>query len=206
VTTVSPEKLLQDSRQDARGRLIDAALEAFVEEGYRASIDRIAARAQVARQTIYNHFGSKDGLFAEVIHQASQQILVTLDTEAELRSALIAFGQAYREKVLSPDGIAVFRTIAAEAPNFPELSKQFFQIGPQSTRKRLSDYLARAIQKDLLRPEDPDFMAETLVAMLVEHERIQALFTLKQATLSHPKTTQIVDQFLRLFSPTKETP
>lgn len=205
-TLLSPDKIAQDPRPDVRGRLVDAALATFVEEGYRASIDRIAARAQVARQTIYNHFGSKDALFAEVIRQASRSILVTLDTGRDLRTALIDFGQAYREKVLSPDGLAIFRTIVSEAPHFPDLSQQVFQIGPLSTRNRLSTYLAQAMQSNLLRQEDPDFAAQNLIAMLVEYERIQALFTLNPVTLSPENTAQIIDRFLRLFAPEKETP
>lgn len=81
---------------DARQRLLDAACEAFREEGYRVSIDRIASRAQVARQTLYNHFPSKEALFAEVINHAIQSILVTLDGESDVRATLLAFGNAYR--------------------------------------------------------------------------------------------------------------
>ncbi|MBN8764196.1 MAG: helix-turn-helix transcriptional regulator, partial [Thiobacillus sp.] len=50
-----------------RERLLAAACEAFCEEGYQVSIDHIAARAQVARQTLYNYFHSKDELFGEAV-------------------------------------------------------------------------------------------------------------------------------------------
>lgn len=194
----------QESRHDARQRLLDAALESFREEGYRASIDRIAARAHVARQTVYNHFGSKDGLFAEVVRQASQSILVALEAGGDLRQTLIAFGQAYRQKLLSPEGIAMFRTMVTEAPNFPDLSRQFFQVGPASTRKRLATYLAQAMRLGLLRKDDPDFAAELLAAMLVDYERLKALLMLDSVSISPQKTAQVIDHFLRIFAPVKE--
>lgn len=203
-TLDSPHEVRQDSRHDVRQRLLDAALETFREEGYRASIDRIAARAHVARQTLYNHFGSKDRLFAEVVRQASQSILVALDTEGDLRLTLIAFGQAYREKLLSPEGIAMFRTLVAEAPNFPELSRQFFQVGPASTRKRLATYLLQAMQSGLLRKDDPDAAAEILAAMLVDYERLKALLMLDTQSIDPQKTLRVIDRFLYMYAPEKE--
>lgn len=205
-TLDSPQELRQDFRHDTRQRLLDAALEIFLQEGYRASIDRIAARAQVARQTLYNHFGSKDRLFAEVVRQASQSILVALDTEGDLRQTLIAFGQAYREKLLSPEGIAMFRTMVSEASNFPELSRQFFQSGPASTRKRLAAHLSQAMQSGLLRKDDPDIAAEILAAMLVDYERLKALMMLNTQLTNSQKTAQTIDRFLRLYAPEKESP
>ena len=52
---------------ETRNRLIQAAREAFMAEGYRASVEGIAARAGVAKQTLYNHFPSKDELFSESV-------------------------------------------------------------------------------------------------------------------------------------------
>ena len=135
-----------DNTNDTRQRVLDAACEAFREEGYQVSIDRIAARAQVARQTLYNHFSSKDALFTEVVRKAIQSILVTLESESDLRTTLLAFGDAYRSKLLSLEGLAIFRSMVAEAPRFPALAKQFFAQGPAMTRKHLSTYLAHAME------------------------------------------------------------
>ena len=186
---------------DTRQRVLDAACEAFREEGYQVSIDRISHRAQVARQTLYNHFPSKEALFAEVMRHAIQSILVTLDGDGDVRATLLAFGEAYRGKLLSPEGIAIFRTMAAEAPRFPSLAKQCFEQGPGTTRKRLSAYLARAMDQGLLRRDDPDFAAEMLAAMLGDFDRLRGLIKL-QTDLARPaKTAQVVDCFLRAFAP-----
>lgn len=91
-----------ETLQDTRQRLLDAACEAFREEGYQVSIDRIAARAQVARQTLYNHFPSKEALFTEVVRHAIQPVLVTLDGDGDVRTTLLAFSEAYRTKLLTP--------------------------------------------------------------------------------------------------------
>jgi TetR/AcrR family transcriptional regulator, mexJK operon transcriptional repressor len=190
-----------DSPQDTRQRLLDAACEAFREEGYQVSIDRIAVRARVARQTLYNHFPSKDALFAEVVRHAIQSVLITLDGDGDLRATLLAFSEAYRAKILSAEGIAIFRTLTAEAPRFPALAKQFFRQGPQTTRKRLAEYLARAMKQGRLKREDPDFAAEMLTAMLADFDRLRGLMNLQTDFLKPKKSAQVVDCFLRAFAP-----
>ena len=190
---------------DTRQRVLEAACEAFREEGYQASIDRIATRAQVARQTLYNHFPSKEVLFAEVIDQAIQSILVTLDGDGDARSTLLAFGEAYRNKLLSPEGLAWFRTMASEAPRFPELAQQFFNQGPAATRKKLSTYLAQAMAHGWLREDDPAFAAEMLTSMLVGYDRLRGLLNIQTQLLKPGKTTQVIDCFLRAYAPEKET-
>lgn len=198
--------ILLDAPHDVRQRVLDAACEAFREEGYRVSIDRIAARAQVARQTLYNHFPGKDALFAEVVNHAIQSVLVTLDGASDVRATLLAFGNAYRDKLLSPEGIALFRTMTAEAPRFPNLARQFFREGPLATRKRLAAYLAGAMQSGALRRDDPDFAAEMFTAMLVDTERLRGLLNLQTDLHKPARTAQVVDCFLRAFAPVKDTP
>jgi TetR/AcrR family transcriptional regulator, mexJK operon transcriptional repressor len=194
-----------ETPQDTRQRLLDAACEAFREEGYQVSIDRIAVRAQVARQTVYNHFPSKEALFAEVVRHAIQSVLITLDGDGDVRATLLAFGEAYRAKLLSVDGIAIFRTLTAEAPRFPVLAKQFFRQGPQTTRKRLAEYFARAMKQGRLKRDDPDFAAEMLTAMLADFDRLRGLMNLQTDLLSPAKSAQVVDCFLRAFAPEKVT-
>lgn len=192
--------------QDTRQRLLEAACDAFREEGYKVSIDRLAARARVARQTLYNYFPSKDVLFAEAVRHIIQSVLVTLDRDGDVRTTLLGFGEAYRAKVLSAEGIAIFRTLTAEAPRFPALAKQFFRQGPQTTRKRLAEYLARAMKEGRLKRDDPDFAAEMLTAMLADFDRLRGLMNLQTDLLKSTKAAQVVDCFLRAFAPEKEKP
>src|ERR1700739_2332989 len=60
-----------------RAAVIEAAIDEFRAAGFDAtSMDRIAARASVSKRTVYNHFPSKEALFAAILHQlwdASQE-------------------------------------------------------------------------------------------------------------------------------------
>lgn len=185
-----------------RPRIVRAAWETFRERGYRASLEEVAARAGVARQTLYNHFPGKKLLFGEVVRHATRSILVILEGGESLRETLIAFGRALRKRVLSPDGIAVFRTLVAEAATFPELAGHFFAEGPVATRRRLAEVLAAAMSKGRLRRDDPAFAAEMLIAMLIEFDRLRRLLgPAGKQPAGDNKTEAVVDCFLRAFAP-----
>ena len=108
-----------------RGRVLRAATRSFLRHGYRSSVDDIARRAGVAKQTVYHHFPGKDALFKEVATGLTARVLVELgdDDAGELRASLVAFGLAYRRRVLGSEGVAMFRTLTAEVPRFPALAR-----------------------------------------------------------------------------------
>src|SRR5438128_9217522 len=128
-----------------RERVLRAATAAFLTDGYRSSVERIARRAGVAKQTVYSHFPSKDHLFEEVAREMAKRVLVELgphaDTRDELRAALLRFALAYRERVLCDEGIGMFRTLVAEIPRFRTLARAIYQGGPGGTTERLADSL-----------------------------------------------------------------
>src|SRR5919112_294650 len=58
----------------ARERIVSAALTQLAEGGYAsASVAAVARRAGVATGTVYRHFPSKQGLFAEGFRRAAQR-------------------------------------------------------------------------------------------------------------------------------------
>jgi TetR/AcrR family transcriptional repressor of mexJK operon len=193
---------------DCRTRLLSAAHAAFLEEGYRASVDRIAARAGVAKQTVYNHFPHKADLFGEVIRQATADLLIALDDDGlNLRERLTRFGIVYRDKALSAAGLGLFRVLAAEAARFPDLAKTVYRTGPARTTARLAAVLQAAIDHGELSGTDADFAATTLLSMLVGAEHTRFLFSGEQPSRTNPMHAgRIVDCFLRAFAPENPFP
>ncbi|MDP1609659.1 MAG: TetR/AcrR family transcriptional regulator [Sulfuritalea sp.] len=188
---------------DCRARLIQAAAEVFVEVGYRASVERVAARAGVARQTLYNHFPCKADLFGEVVRQSVAALLITLDAEQQpLRERLLRFGVVYRNKILSAEGLGFFRTLTAETVRFPELAASFYRSGPAQTAARLSVVLKEAMTRGELRAAAPEFAANLLLSMLVGADRTHYLFSGEPPPEPNPEHVgQIIDCFLRAFAP-----
>ncbi|HYU03052.1 MAG TPA: helix-turn-helix domain-containing protein, partial [Jatrophihabitantaceae bacterium] len=54
--------------KERREQLLDVGRSLFAEKGYGAtSIEEIAARANVSKPVVYEHFGGKEGLYAVVV-------------------------------------------------------------------------------------------------------------------------------------------
>ncbi len=183
-----------------RKLVCDAAIRVFIEDGYSASMESIAARAGVAKQTLYNQFGNKESLFAEVIRQSVDDITVSLgEPSADLRRSLLRFAAAFRAKALSPYGLGMHRALIAQAPRFPKLARIAHEKGAANARDTLAKFLQQAMDTGKLRKTDSQFVAELLLGMLAGFERVRLLYGVKTDPTSlneKQKCVAIVDCFL----------
>jgi AcrR family transcriptional regulator len=103
---------------ERREQLIAVARRAFAERGFEgASIEDIAARAEVSKPVVYEHFGGKEGLYAVVVDREVQRLLGMVRAalkhghpRALLEQAAVALLE-YIEQ--SPDG---FRILVRDSP------------------------------------------------------------------------------------------
>ncbi|HSA50203.1 MAG TPA: TetR/AcrR family transcriptional regulator [Yinghuangia sp.] len=84
---------MSTTRPGPRERLLDAALELTYSEGVHVGVDAILKKADVARRSLYQHFGGKDGLVAETLHRAAK--------ESRYRAVMDSAGDAPRARVLA---------------------------------------------------------------------------------------------------------
>jgi TetR/AcrR family transcriptional repressor of mexJK operon len=133
-----------------RTAILDAAADLFLEQGYaRASMDAVAARARVSKQTVYAHFGTKEALFlamarhltgdAVARHRARVDDGLAGDDPA---AALAAFARALLGIVLTPRLMRLRRLAIAEAERFPGFGDTVFATGPGSSIARLAEAIA----------------------------------------------------------------
>lgn len=103
---------------ERRAQLIDVARGVFAQRGYEAvSVEEIAAKADVSKPIIYQHFGGKEGLYAVLVDREMDRI-VTQMSEAiatgtpreRVERAVLAFLTYVRDE---PDGFVV---LSRDAP------------------------------------------------------------------------------------------
>lgn len=112
--------------EDTQLKLLSAARLAFADYGYaNTSMDEFTASVGLTRGALYHHFGSKKGLFAEVVKQIDEEIDVELlcisDRAENPWQGLYNRGKAYLEMVLNPE-IQQILLIDAKAVLGSELS------------------------------------------------------------------------------------
>jgi TetR/AcrR family transcriptional repressor of mexJK operon len=181
--------------------VLRAATSSFLARGYGSSVDDIARRAGVAKQTVYSHFPSKDALFKAVAHELAQSVLVELEG-GDLRAALLRFALAYRERALGPQGIATFRALLPEVPRFKAIARSMYANTVGVMVERLAECLAGAMRKGQLRRDDPELAAEMFLSMLAGVDRVKRLFCVANG-VEHDerRTARIVECFLRAYQP-----
>src|SRR5580698_2175861 len=94
--------------QQRRRDILLAGKKVFFRDGYQlASVDRIAETAGTTKRTVYDHFGSKESLFAEVMAFAGEQFVSLLPRVDDLPESpadgLLTFAARFTEIVCAPD-------------------------------------------------------------------------------------------------------
>ncbi len=131
----------KEQKQDS---ILKAAQELFLTEGYvQTSMDKIAAKAQVTKQTVYRYFPSKEVLFEATLKSCRERpddsFLDQLD-KPDTRDTLQGFAVEFILAHLSQEHLAIVRLMISENANAPELTKSFFMIGPSKTDKKLDEF------------------------------------------------------------------
>jgi AcrR family transcriptional regulator len=121
------------SAESRRQAILDAALSIFAEKGFEAArLDDVAARAGIAKGTLYLYFRDKEGLFEELIRSAVSPILEAVSTAAASPSAsaltiLDTFLALFKREVLGTRRKLLLRLIIAEGPRFPAIAEFYYR-------------------------------------------------------------------------------
>jgi len=156
-----------------RQAMLDAARDVFLEKGYeRTTLSDIVTRSGGSRSTLIDLFGSKAGLFAEVMREGSIHISQTFDaleeSDAPPRIMLRQFATRFLTALFGdPFAMAFLRILIAEGPRFPELAAAFLRHGPETRDQRLAAYFRHCIDKGLMRPHDPIILSQIFCGMIV---------------------------------------
>ncbi|MFE6861891.1 TetR/AcrR family transcriptional regulator [Nocardia sp. NPDC057668] len=104
-TALGPERRVRLSGPEREQQLLDVAEGLFTERGYEGvTLDEIARTAGVSRPIVYQHHGSKDGIFIACVRRAREQfersVIDSLDpADADMDSAIRAGGAPYFELI-----------------------------------------------------------------------------------------------------------
>ncbi|WP_326808663.1 TetR/AcrR family transcriptional regulator [Streptomyces sp. NBC_01775] len=205
MSSASQAKPPNAARRSARSlkAILDASMELVGEVGYnRLTIEAIAARAGVGKQTIYRWWPSKaavllDALTAVVDDDAyAAGIPDTGDLEADLKAVLRATVDEFTDATFE----APYRALAVASAADAELSAQFVE---RLQEPGLAVYDARLRAARRAGQVDPDLDLDLAVEMLLGP--FQQRWLTRSGPLTYEFTDRLVEMCLRAFVP-RSTP
>jgi len=154
-----------------RAAVMDAARTLFLRKGYAGTtMEDIAAAAGLTKRTVYNNYGGKDALFAEIVAdvlayaeafaRGLHEAFTVGVTATNLEATLDDLGRRLALGIVRPEVIALRRLLIGEARAFPALGAEYFDRAPGQVLEALAagfDHLAR---RGLLRVADARRAAE----------------------------------------------
>jgi AcrR family transcriptional regulator len=169
-------KPVNNSAIDKREQILQGAMQVFLQRGYAGtSMDRVAAIANVSKQTIYSHFQDKEGLFTALIERVTidrLQAEVGIEPWAgEPEPTLRRLAIAYLKKMGDEEYLALLRVVIGESVQFPELTQLYTRTVIQRGQGLICDYFKAHPELKLADPEaTARICMGALVSFLVTQE------------------------------------
>ncbi len=152
---MTPATRLTDRKRDA---IVQAAIAEFRDNGFEAtSVDKVAARAEVSKRTLYNHFPSKDELFAAILHilweSSASETRRAYEPKQPVREQLLELLQGKLAMLADDHFLALARVAIAAGLHSPERAREMVErIGEKDTA--IIEWIRAAQKHGALKPAD----------------------------------------------------
>jgi AcrR family transcriptional regulator len=159
--------------------IICAAREAFLEKGYDGvSMDEVANRAGVAKQTVYARYASKDALFLAVVDSVQGKMLSAISSAASLpiRDRLQRIARELLDVVLDPSILSLSRIGLGASYRFPTLGHSIYGARIKEWHATLADIIEQAAKDGSLTVDDPKVAAEQFLALVRGELHLHCLY------------------------------
>lgn len=201
--------------EKTRQGILAAAQRLFLERGFQAtSTDAILAEAGVSsKETLYRYFASKEELFVAVLGNLTTEQpdfsarLAVLPPPRDLRTLRESLTTAARNILTlmsQPSYLALWRTMMAESPRFPQLGAAFFSTIPQRGFTVVGSLLRAASEQQVIAEADFEAVTRMLLGGLLSYAVTELLVPGHAEQETRPPTPDradaMVDVILRALT------
>lgn len=142
-----------------RAAILEAAVTEFRRSGFdNTSMDRIAEVAKVSKRTVYNHFPSKEELFAEIVNQLANRCqsidVLRFEPDQPLESQLTRIGNSVIDVATSREFQNLARVVLSRFLQVPELAGQMLPA-TKEFEARLTEWIMAANEAGRLDVNNP---------------------------------------------------
>ncbi|MCA9835636.1 MAG: TetR/AcrR family transcriptional regulator [Trueperaceae bacterium] len=159
-----------------RDAVISAAFDELVAKGYeKTTMLDIAKRAGASKETLYNWFTNKEGLFSALIkYQADTtitRIKVALQDNTDPRTTLIDFAHNLLRILLSEPSLSLNRAAMTSV----DLAAILLKHGRHATGSIVENYLERLAEQGYLKISSPESAFQLLYGLILQDWQIRVL-------------------------------
>jgi AcrR family transcriptional regulator len=150
-------------RADARREIVEATLALLAERGFQAAtMDAIAARAGVGKNTIYRRWDSKEELIADALRELAPE--PTPKARGDVRAVLLDYLHGQEREFADPRIGKLLPGLLGELQSNPEFALVWVDRVVRPRRQAIVDLLRNALEREALRKGvDPDMVADLLL-------------------------------------------
>ena len=194
----APQRLTERKRE----AILQAAIAEFRSSGFEiTSMDRIAATAGVSKRTVYNHFPSKEELFAEILNRLWNSITAEQDmpyrSQAPLREQLQTLLQAKLHLLADENFLDLARIAIAATIHSPERAQDM--VSRMGEREEgLTAWIRQAQADGRLKPVEPAFAAQQMHGLLKTFA-FWPQVSMGQQSLTQEEQTRVIESALDMF-------
>lgn len=186
--------------QEKRRRIVDIARTLWLDKGEVASLEAIAAKAGVSRQTIYNGWPNKSDLVLAVALDvcARETNPIHVPTGLPLAEALEAVARSYLGILLSPRNLRLLKLIFGLSDAQREMLLQFNSGGLLKAVEQLTPFFAQQIAERRLKRMDAALACEHFLGLLAGELLFQSV-TLGARIADDTEVARRIKTAVRLF-------
>jgi TetR/AcrR family transcriptional repressor of mexJK operon len=185
---------VDETKRDA---ILDVATKLFMAKGFHAtSMDDIAHDAGMSKLTLYRRFPDKQSLFRAVVERKCQASLPE-DLYERIKGqkpqqVIHGFCHAFFGLIMSEDAINLYRMMMGEAAQSPDMTKMFFDAGPQRVKNMLGEMFADFKAKGYFKGKDIAEARHTLLSLFTGSE----LYMKALLNIGKKPSKKEIDQFV----------
>lgn len=192
--------------QKKRQEIVRRSAALFLEAGFSGtSMSAIAATVGGSKTTLYNHFGSKEELFEEVVHMVLTTVIKSIDDidyrTMDCRSALTAIATTIFSAAQAEQSIEVHRLVFFEAGRNGSGSNALMKRGPEFGQRYVREALEHFVSQDELVCRDADKAARYFFSILLYHHmlyREAGMMPELSRTQIAEHVDDVIEDFLRI--------
>jgi AcrR family transcriptional regulator len=173
---VKKSKPAELNRRDPGARrqaILDAGLAQFAAQGFAATkLDDVAAKAGVAKGTIYLYFRDKQDLFEQIVREAVAPVIARIEGMAQLpdvptQMVVKALFDVFRTEVLGTHRKDVLRLVLTEGPRSPAIAEFYHREVVSRGLRLIGELLERAKAKGELAADGLSKFPQLVFAPLI---------------------------------------